>query len=50
MLNFAFARVMPTLVLAHRLYADPGRADQLLAENKIVHPAFAPAAGRGLSS
>jgi prophage DNA circulation protein len=49
-LQFAFGAPMPTLVLANRLYADAGRADELLAENKIVHPAFAPATGVALSA
>jgi prophage DNA circulation protein len=50
MLNFQFNAVYSTLVQAYRLYADASRADQLLAENGIVHPAFAPRIGKGLSS
>lgn len=49
MLNFRFNQPMPTLVMAHRLYADAGRADELRQENKIVHPAFARQYGRALS-
>jgi prophage DNA circulation protein len=50
MLNFSFNMTMPSVVLAHRLYADASRADELRAENKIVHPAFCPRQGRALSS
>ena len=50
MVNYQFAAVLPTLVIAYRLYADAGRADELRAENKIVHPAFCPPFGRALSS
>lgn len=50
MLNFAFGQPMSTLLIAHRLYADAGRADELRAENKVVHPAFARPYGRALSS
>jgi len=49
MLDYAFADVLPTLVLAYRLYSDAGRADQLRAENKIIHPAFSLREGRALS-
>jgi hypothetical protein len=50
MLNFQFAMAMPTLIIAYRLYADASRADELRAENKVVHPAFAPRIGRALSN
>jgi hypothetical protein len=50
MVGYQFGRVMPSLVLAHRLYGDASRADQLVAENKIVHPAFCPPVGRALSA
>jgi prophage DNA circulation protein len=49
MLTWRFGRTWPTLVLSHKLYADAGNADLLRQENKIVHPAFAPTSGRGLS-
>lgn len=48
--TYTFAKRMPTLVLAQRLYQDPTRADELRLENKCVHPLFAPAAGRCLST
>lgn len=50
MLNYRFNMTMPSVVLAHRLYADAGRADELRKENKIVHPAFCPREGRALSA
>ena len=50
MLNFQFAQSLPTLVAAYRLYADAGRADELRAENKNVHPAFLLPYGRALSN
>jgi hypothetical protein len=54
MVSFQFARVMPSLVMANRLYPSetkPGaaRADELVAENNIVHPAFMQPTGRALS-
>jgi prophage DNA circulation protein len=36
-------------VLAYRLYADASRADEIRAENKVVHPAFCPPTGIALS-
>jgi hypothetical protein len=50
MLTYQFFDTLPSLVLAHRLYGDAGRADEIVAENKIVHPAFCPNVGRALSS
>jgi prophage DNA circulation protein len=50
MLTYRFALSMPSVTLAYRLYADAGRADELRAENKVVHPAFMPREGRGLSA
>lgn len=50
MLNFRFNFPMPTLVMAHKLYADAGRADELKNENKVVHPGFARPYGRALSA
>jgi prophage DNA circulation protein len=49
MLNFQFAQPAPTLVFAHRLYADASRADQLRDENGVIHPLFMPPFGRALS-
>jgi prophage DNA circulation protein len=49
MLSFRFGIPMPTLMIAQRLYADAGRADELRQENKVVHPAFMRPTGRALS-
>jgi hypothetical protein len=46
---YAFATAFPTLWIANRLYGDGSRSDELRAENKIVHPAFAPISGICLS-
>jgi prophage DNA circulation protein len=50
MLSYQFAAPSNTLVIAYRLYDDAGRSDQVRDENKIIHPGFAPAVGRALSS
>jgi prophage DNA circulation protein len=50
LLNYRFYMSLPSVVMAHRLYADAGRADELRDENKIVHPAFCPTQGRALSA
>jgi prophage DNA circulation protein len=50
MTGYQFAVPLPSLVLAYRLYQDAGRADQIVAENKIVHPAFCPPSGIALSA
>lgn len=42
--SYTPATVLPALVLAHRVYQDAGRADELVARNAIKHPAFVPAA------
>lgn len=46
---YRFARGMTAPTLANRLYGDAGRADELRAENKIIHPAFMPRRGTALS-
>jgi prophage DNA circulation protein len=50
MLGYQFGGPLPSLVIAYRLYSDAGRADQIIAENKVVHPAFCPALGQALSA
>ncbi|WP_426313840.1 hypothetical protein ACN9MF_20210 [Methylobacterium fujisawaense] len=50
LVTYAFGRVRSSLTLGQRLYGDAGRADELVAENEIVHPLFAPRAGRALSA
>lgn len=47
--KFSFPNRRPALVLANFLYGDASRTDELIAENKPVHPAFMPQAVRVLS-
>lgn len=47
---YSFPNSMPSLALANRIYADASRSDELIAENKVVHPLFAPGDGRALSA
>lgn len=35
--------VMPALALAYDLYEEPGRADEIVARNRVRHPGFVPA-------
>lgn len=46
---YNFGQPMPSLWLSQRIYYDPSRADELIAENKPIHPLFMPAAGVSLS-
>lgn len=41
--TFTPQAVLPAVVLAHRIYQDAGRADELVARNGVAHPAFVPA-------
>jgi prophage DNA circulation protein len=41
--TFTPQAVLPAVVLAHRVYQDAGRADELVARNGVAHPAFMPA-------
>jgi hypothetical protein len=50
MLQYRFSKILPSLALSYRLYADAGRADELRSENRIVHPGFCPLSGRALSA
>ncbi|WP_439372916.1 hypothetical protein [Bradyrhizobium sp. DASA03120] len=50
MLKYQFFKPLPSLVMAYKLYDDASRADELRAENKIVHPAFCPMIGEALSA
>lgn len=50
MVQFDMTASQPALFLAQRLYADASRAEELIAENKVVHPAFFPRSFRALSS
>lgn len=40
--TFTPLAVLPSLVLAHRIYGDASRADELVARNGVRHPAFMP--------
>ena len=42
--TFTPRAVLPALLLAHRIYQDATRTDELVARNGISHPAFVPAA------
>lgn len=41
--TFTPAAVLPALVIAHRVYQDASRVDELVQRNGIRHPAFVPA-------
>lgn len=48
--NRTFGAQQPALVLAYRLYQDATRADDIIARNNPVHPAFLPVQIEALSS
>jgi prophage DNA circulation protein len=50
LVSYNVPRSLPSLALAWRLYADSTRADQLVAQNKVIHPAFCPPSGTALSA
>jgi hypothetical protein len=39
---FTFPTSLPALNIAQRIYSDPSRSDELVAENKVIHPLFMP--------
>lgn len=41
--TFAPQAVLPALVIAHRVYQDATRAEELIARNAVRHPTFVPA-------
>ncbi len=47
---YALGAPLPALALAHRLYQDADRAEDLAARNPCWHPAFLPASGEALSA
>lgn len=50
MVAYQTAVPLPAVVLAHRLYQDAGRAEEMMAENAAYdHPSFMPMQGRALS-
>jgi prophage DNA circulation protein len=50
LVTYSLPRSLPSLVVSLRLYGDSTRADDLVAQNKVIHPAFMPAAGVALSA
>ena len=51
MVRFRFyAPSLPTLLAAYKLYDDASRGDDLLRENKVVHPLFMRRTGNALSA
>lgn len=50
MVTFKMAESMPSLVYSNRVYYVANRAEEIVAENHVIHPAFVPAEIRGLSS
>jgi prophage DNA circulation protein len=48
-LNYWFAKPLPSLVISQKLYGDASRYDEIRTENKVVHPAFCPPTGEALS-
>jgi prophage DNA circulation protein len=50
MVTYTFPTRMPSLWMAQRLYYDPSRNDELIAENKPVHPLFMGSTGVALSA
>lgn len=50
LLVLSLGGAMPALVLAQRLYRDPGRAPELVARNAAPHPLFMPTEIQALAS
>lgn len=50
MVTFNLATSFPSLTLSQRLYYTADRAEEIVAENKIIHPAFCLREIRGLSA
>lgn len=48
--TMSFGASLPALVLAHRIYGDASRADQLVQQVGPVHPLFMPSTFQALSS
>lgn len=42
LVSYQLAANLPTLTVSNLLYGEGSRSDELIAENKIVHPAFSP--------
>jgi len=50
MVRFLMSKSLPALTLSNRLYYDADRWEELIEENKTIHPAFCQRDLRGLSS
>lgn len=50
MVSFILPWSFPSLVVSQRVYYSAERSEELIAENKIPHPAFCPRELRGLSA
>lgn len=50
MVAYSFPTRKPSLWLAQRVHYDPDRNDELIAENKPIHPLFMPQTGVALSA
>lgn len=50
LVTYSLPRSVPSLVVSQRLYGDPTQADALVAQNKVIHPAFMPSSGLALSA
>jgi hypothetical protein len=46
---YQYQIVMPALRMSQRAYATPSRYQELINENRVVHPAFMPTEGKMLS-
>ena len=50
MLRYEIAATRPGLTISNYIYGEGGRAEELSAENRVVHPAFMPRSLRALSA
>jgi prophage DNA circulation protein len=48
--TFNLPSTLPSLALATRLYRDPTRSDELVAQANPVHPAFMPTTFKALAN
>lgn len=50
LVDYVLPRSLPALAVSQRIYADGSRSDELVDENKVVHPAFVRPTIRALSA
>jgi prophage DNA circulation protein len=43
-------RPMPVLLTSYRIYSDASRSEEIMSDNKVVHPAFVRSTVRALST